>query len=249
MADKDTPGFPEPARGPGVLVTSRLYEHMWEVYRDGSRTAGEIVTKSGVNHKTAMRAINHGWPKRQFRPLRDRAREHDQLRAEAERAAAMQKHREATDAWYKASITFNKICDNTTAMAMLAMQQITNLVVTKDAEGRQRLKPLTKWVRKRDPATGVVHQDEVPLTTQEAVKLQTDVLRAVEIASRAKQEWHVTSDAEKAAQTGPPAGLSSLTAEQLEYIIENRQFPPGVSAEDVYGAELEVVGKKGKRGQ
>ena len=252
MADDTKNGPPKSKRAPGTLVTAQLYEQMWVVYRDGERTINELRDRFGIHWDTAKKAIEVGWPDRGMQALRARARELDQLRAEAERTAALDKHREATDAWYRAGKTFNKAADHAANAAMLALQQIAQLTTVRGEDGQVRLRPLTKWVKRR--TTEVVDgkrvhrtwDEEVPLTTAEAIRLQAMVLKALESASKFKQEWPVKTDEQKAI-TGPPTGISALTLEEMDYIIEHGQLPPGKTAEDVFGYDVPGFQKpKGK---
>lgn len=226
---------------------------MWEIYRDGSRSVNELVRRVGINKQTARRAIEQGWPKRNFAPLRQRAREHDQQKTEAERQAALDKHKEATDAWYRAGKQFNRVADNAVTFCILAMQQVSQLAVGRDAQGNPRLRPLTKWVRRRGvevdeqgKRTVRYYDEEVPLTTSEAVKLETTVLKAAALAGAFKRLWPVTTDEQKAV-TGPPQGISSLTLEEMDHVLNTGQLPPGKTSEDVFGYEVPGFPSKNKR--
>jgi|HubBroStandDraft_2_1064218.scaffolds.fasta_scaffold147702_2 hypothetical protein len=246
----DSPDAPRPIGGtPPHLITSVTYEAMWSVYRDGIRSAGELMTKCSVSRETARKAINLGWPDRGFMPLKQRAREHDQMRVEAERKVALDKHKENTDAWYRAGKQFNRVADNAVNFSILAMQQISQLATERDANGNLRLRALTKFVRRRDrgPDGKMRYWDEeVPLSIAEAVKLGDPVLKVAAAASMFKRLWPQTTDEQKAS-VGPPQGLAAMTLEQLDYIIEHRQLPPGVTAEDVFGMDVpEFKKNKGK---
>lgn len=246
MADQPAspPGSrpPRPSRAPGDIITAQTYEAMWEVYRDGQRTKRELQRVFNVSEPTARRAIEHGWPDRGFQALRTRAREHDMQRAEAERQAALDKHKEATDAWYRAGKQFNRVADNAVTFCILAMQQISQLVVQQGPNGPQ-LRRLTKWVRRREVVmegerrVTRYYDEEVPLTTAEAVKLEASVLKSAAMASAFKKLWPVTTDEEKAI-SGPPQGLAALTLEEMDHIIETGQLPPGKTAEDVFGYDV-----------
>lgn len=175
------------------------------------------------------------------------------MRADMERQAALDKHKEATDAWYRAGKQFNRVADNAVNFCILAMQQIQRLAVVQGPDGQPQLRRLTKFVRKRavdvDEATGKrtvrYYDDEVPLTVKEAVQLEESVLKAAELAGKFKKLWPVTTDEEKAL-TGPPAGLSAMTLEEIDHIIATGTLPPGKTAEDVFG--YEVPGFPSKRG-
>lgn len=246
--DPDAPQRPpQPGKPAREYVTALTYDRLWEVYRDGLRSGAELVSKVGVSRDTARKAIERGWPEKGWHSLKQRAREHDQLKVDAERQAALDKHKEATDAWYRAGKRFNSVADNAVTFCILALQQISQLATERDANGNLRLRPLTKHVRRRTrDADGKAHywDEEVPLTTQEAVKLQQPVLKAAAAASMFKRVWPVTTDEQKASSVGPPQGLAALDQEQLNYIIEHRQLPPGVSAEDIWGVDVPGFEKK-----
>lgn len=252
---QDDPSAPKPTKAkPGTLITAQTYEAMWEVYRDGQRTKGELERRFNISRPTAYKAIEKGWPERGFLSLKQRAREHDMQRTEAERQAALDKHKEATDAWYRAGKQFNRVADNAVTFCILALQQISQLATVRTPNGVQ-LKPLTKWVRRKDvqvdnegKRTVRYYDEEVPLTTSEAVKLEASVLKAAGMASAFKRVWPTTTDEQKAEQ-GPPTGLAALTVEQIDHIIKTGQLPPGVTAEDVWGYEVPgFPSKKSGRG-
>lgn len=252
MADEQNPAPPEPKRKrPNDLVSAELYERMWEVYRKGQRTSAEIVRECLVSEPTARRAINAGWPDRGFAPLKQRAREDDKMRAELERQRLLDQHKEATDAWYKAGKQFNRVADNAVAFAIMAMQQIVNLVVVKLPNGQQQMRPLTKWVRRRaveldaeGKRTVRYYDEEVPLTTAEAVKLESAILKAAGMASVFKRLWPTKTDDQRAQQAGPPQGIAALSMEQMQHILDTGQLPPGVSAEDLFGFDVAGMGAK-----
>ena len=238
----------KPGKKP-VEVTAVVYEQMWEVYRDGLRTHVELKRHFGINIQTARRAIEAGWPDRGLLPLRERALEHDRLKVEAERKVAQDKFKEATDAWYKAGKQFNRVADNAMGFTIAALQAVQNLAMTRDAAGRVALRPLTRWVRKRDVQMVEgrrvvrIYDEEVPLTVQEGIKVNEQLLRGAALASSFKRMWPLTTDEERAKE-GPPEGLAALTVEQLTYIVEHGQLPDGVSSEDVFGVQIPGMGGK-----
>lgn len=251
MPDEQGPtNPPKPKKRPNEPVSAELYERMWEVYKKGQRTSAEIMRECLVSEPTARRAINSGWEDRGFAPLKQRAREHDKMQAEVERQRLMDQHKEATDAWYKAGKQFNRVADNAVAFSIMAMQQIVNLVVVRTPNGQQ-MRPLTKWVRRRVAEQGedgrVRHRyydEEVPLTTAEAVKLEAAVLKAAAMASAFKRMWPTQTDDQRAQQAGPPSGLAALTMEQMQHILDTGQLPPGVTAEDVFGFDVPGMAAK-----
>jgi hypothetical protein len=230
-------------------VSAAVYEQMWEVYRDGLRTQSELIKHFGVHVSTARRAINDGWVDRGFQALRARAQDHDRMRADAQRKVEEEKLREQTDAWYKAGKQFNRVADNSIAFAIAALQQVQNLVMVRGADGRISMRPLTRWVRKRDVSMVEgkrvvrVYDEEVPLSIAEGVKLNEQVMRGVAMASAFKKLWPLTTDEERA-KTGEPEGLAALTVEQLRHIVETGQLPDGVSGEDVFGVSVPGMGGK-----
>ncbi len=237
------------------LITAQVYEAMWEVYKNGNRTQGELAHRFGIHIRTAKRAIHRGWAARGFMALKERAQEHDRLKIEAERQAALDAFKERTDAWYKAGKQFNRVADQVVVFCIAATQQISNLTIVRSADGKVALRPLTKWVKKRSTETDAqgnrvvrMYDEEVPLTVQEGVKLQQSVLRAAGMASAFKRLWPQQTDEERAAN-GPPTGLAALTEDQLRHITETGELPPGISAEDVFGIDLPGIpqGKGNKR--
>jgi hypothetical protein len=225
-----------------------VYEAMWDTYRDGTRSSRELVRRHGITQRTAMRAISAGWPTRGFAPLRDRAREHDHQKVEMERKAAHDAFKEKTDAWYRAGKQYNRIADNAAAFITATLQAISNLAMVRAEDGRVQLRPLTKWVRKRDvqvvDGKRVIrtYDEEVPLTIAEGVKLQAQVLKGAAMASAFKRLWPLTTDEERAKDE--PEGLAALSVEQLQHIVETGQLPPGVSSEDVFGVTIPGMGGK-----
>lgn len=221
-------------------ITATTYEAMWEAYRDGSRTATELVTRFGIHPRTAYKAIETGWPSRGFRALKERVQEHDKMRAEAERQAAQDKFKEATDAWYRAGKQFNRVADNAVSFAIAALQQVNNLAMERTQDGKLQLRRLTKWVRRRaveerDGQRNVRYYDEeVPLPIPDAIKLQKAILQAAQHASVFKRLWPLTSDEERA-KDGAPMGLASMDEAQLEHFLKTGQLPEGVDPEEVYG--------------
>ena len=250
---------PRPQGKPGALISAALYEAMWETYRDGLRTKAELVQRYGISMPTARKAIEKGWPDRGFKALKTRALDHDEQRAAAERQAATDAFRERTDAWYRAGKQFNRVADSAVTFCIAALQQIGNLALVRDADGRASLRRLTKWVKRRtvdvaaDGTRTVRYFDEeVPLTVQEAVKLQAEVMKGAALASAFKKLWPQTSDEQRAAEGAPPEGLAALTTEQLNQFAETGQLPPGMTPEDVFGVhvqgtQVEQQKKKGRR--
>ncbi len=251
--DQDVAPQAQPERQPRPNeVTFLVYEQMWDYYRDGTRLKADLAQRFGIHKDTAARAVERGWPERGFIALKERAREHDEMKMEAERKVALDKHREITDAWYKAGKQFNRVADNAVAFCIAALSAVSSLAATRDAEGRLSLRPLTKWVKRRNvrvvEGQRVVEMfdEEVPLTVSEGIKVQAQLLKSAALAGAFKRLWPLTSDSERA-QDGEPGGLAALTMEQLQHIAETGQLPEGVSAEDVFGVGVPGMPSKGRR--
>lgn len=235
-----------PANGKVIqFITQEKYDAMWDAYLAGVRSANGIARKVGVMRKTAYRAINQGWPDRNWPALVDKIKDLDLAKKKAEEAAHTEKYREQFNPLYAARrrnldqanragealfAALRKIGQNLDAATFIRYRRVLELV--KDREGNPLLKADGSPAEAVPVDKAYVPADRVILALRAASTAIRDLgtfervwlQMGIDEGDPLKGAGH---DEEKA-----PALISPLTTEQIAWMDEHPgQLAPGVTDE------------------
>ena len=211
-----------------------LYDKMAEVYLHGKRNIQGLAKACGVAHKTAKKAIELGWPDREWGPLMERARLYDKLHSEGQQTTSPARAKQARD-WTKMRDDFIEIAAGARivlAKSIIVLQRnVDQAVATRLAPQRQ------------------IHFEEIldakgRVTRRIPHTVTVDVMLAPDIHAITSSINQIAGaldrigggELEQLMARPPSTGRRGhkLSPEQIEYMATNQgKLPPGVKMEDL----------------
>jgi hypothetical protein len=249
---------------PNRYVSREIYERMLEAYVHGIRSQGEVMRAVGCSRDTAKKAIEVGWPKHGWRPLRDVASEYDAVDAAARGSSGGigaggpgdprpggggggdgDDPTRSPDA-----VTFSAFQRQHMTIA-LAIRSVVAMAIVKAREAvaaatATTIKPMRKVVMEEHlDSTGAVFKRS-PRTVIEDVVVSPNLISLAsalnELASAlARTGMHeikiADADTPRSMREQEQGGFGSLTNEQIDFIAKNNgRLPPGVTLDMLHGA-------------
>lgn len=223
----------------GQPLTADLYESLLQAYLAlPKRSARALSRATGISHETALRAVNVGWPSRQWASLRERAQIYDAKMAKAKEAAEL-------------PLTAGQLIDVQRFITMRednlnaagAMRAIASRLLRKVMDAAETATATRQGKRTR--VIDVLKKGRVvgQRTVQEDVTLPPylphlaqaagDIGRLVFTAGQSERDWSRVVPPEGAPDKD--AGWERLSNEQLAEVVSTGKLPAGVTHEMVYG--------------
>lgn len=223
-------GDPEHAKH-GKRMSMQRYEAMWEAWRDGSRSKGELARMFDTSSDTIHRVVEVGYPVQGWPSLRDRSTLYDAQRFNAEAKAQSERALEEHDEWTKARKQNLQI--------VAASKAVFGQLVKKAVEASTKAS-FTKYRKVRDKA-GVVHEVEVPPSAFEMADCIKTLAQGVKELGQHESFW-LGGPTERHEVTGPMRKLLEMTPEQVDALAQTGVLPEGLTDADLFG-NLEAIAK------
>lgn len=211
------------------------WEQMWRVFRDaaGDITAEDLARECDVPRQVAFAAINRGWPQKRLPALRDRLELYTKQEHEARARALADADRQEAEA---AGVEKARVWR--TFFPKAAAQLIANME-TMGALGAKlrRATDVASFVRYR--VVKKLGENGKVTAVSEAYVDGIQIAKACALLAQAAREQTSTMTALTGGRALPDEPAVEFTPEQVE-ILSRGELPPGVSAEQVARAVLQL---------
>ena len=233
---RSVPLPPHPKRNKARLTMGPDdYERLAVSYLTGVRTVRGLAKACGVSQNTAKRAIERGWPRFKWAPLRDRAEVYDRQRAAetAKTANVSPAQADEMGRWVQMRTESMSVGRALRAMAQrLAIklnQEVDRAVSTRVVqERRYRDVKVGKRVVQRLEVVNVTLPPYLPALAEAA----SAITRTASAAGAMEAFWAKITAPDHL--KGASEGWDKLTPSELDYIVENGgKLPPGVTIEQL----------------
>lgn len=210
---------PPPRRTGNEKITVEQYRAAEDWWLRNTRSVIDLARFMGVSKKTASRLVNKGLQLLKLRPLKDSAREHDQLQEQVRQAALRKQVDLEADEIARAKRANLQTTQNLRVLGTEFLVRIR--------AGMNSLGPAADpWP---DQEAGVARRARAlaPLAT-----MFRQVSMALREAAASEFAWiKGTAPAEGEGERSTAKALEAVTAEQWETYYRTGEFPPGVTPE------------------
>lgn len=218
----------------GRRLTRDLYDAMWEAWRDGDRRISTLAKIFGVSAQLADKVVKKGHIPTGWPSLNDRAKVWDAAKLQSDSlaaAAAFQEVRSAWDTTKAENIKLANFLKGTLAHA-----------ITKAREAVSTMK-FVKYRRmlNRSVSPAVWETVETPMNGLEISEALRTLAAAVKDIGSFEAFWLGGKPLGDGEVANPFAGWSRLNPEQIEYIANTGQLPPGVTDEMLWGSATKIA--------
>lgn len=208
----------------GNRVTQQLYDAMWKAYDGGMTVKRDLAKLFGLSDQTIRRVVDEGYPSRGMVALKQRAKEKLHTEVQAEQIVRAKAALDVADEWQQArehNLNLIRAAKGGVAKMVQAwFQQMDNV----------------RWVRERryKDAKGNYQTIEVGLTAADAARIGLQIAQAGDIFLK-MEALQMGKPTENLNVTAP--GWLTMSDDQVAHIISTGQLPPGVTDEQLFGAQ------------
>lgn len=216
-------------------VSRELYEEMAATYLSGTRSMYELAKKFGLSNKTAKKAVETGWPERNWPSLKSRAELHDRIKDDSLNNTDPARAKQARD-WMQMREEYMNIAFGVRTAIAQGLAKILPEIKNATANTTRPVRRV-HYEEVLDAAGKVVRR--VPRTLTEDVVVPPSIFEVMSTINQMAGALERTGGGElEQLLAKPPAAPGkkphNLKWEHVEYMAVNGgRMPPGVTLDDL----------------